>query len=132
MVDLLEQMAEARIREARTQGEFDNLVGTGKPLQLDQEYQPDPSLRVAYRILKNAGFVPKEVAQRQQIGCIESLLQQVTDPVKRRPLMAELIRQLSSLDCCINARADSRAHYFRQILDRLDCNPGTQTDKGAD
>ena len=116
-MNLLDQVAEARIREAQSQGEFDNLVGSGQPLQLDADELVEPSLRVAYRILKNSGFVPAEVLQRQQIGNLEALLQQVADPAKRKPLIAELLKQLAQLDttCC----ADSRAQYFNKLLDRL-------------
>jgi len=116
-VNLLDQVAEARIREAQSDGEFDNLAGAGQPLQLDSDELVEPSLRVAYRILKNSGFVPAEVLQRQQIGNIESLLQQVSDPAKRKPLIAQLLRQLAQIDTTLCA--DSRAHYYCQLLDRL-------------
>lgn len=53
----LEWIAERRIAEAVSQGEFDNLPGAGRPLDLDDL---DPSLpeelRLAYRVLKNAGM----------------------------------------------------------------------------
>lgn len=53
----LEIIAERRIEEAIERGEFDDLPGTGLPLDLDDL---DPSLpeelRLAYRILKNAGI----------------------------------------------------------------------------
>ena len=79
----------------------------------------DPSLRVAYRILKNAGFVPAEVVQRQQIGSIEALLQQVSDPLKRKPLIDQLLQKMSELNGPIMMRADIRAHYYEQLLERL-------------
>lgn len=118
-MNLLEQLAESRIREAQSNGELENLAGSGQPLRLDSDELVDPSLRVAYRILKNAGFVPAEVAQRQQIGSIEALLQQVSDPLKRKPLIDQLLQKLSGLDSPTVMRADSRAHYYRQLLERL-------------
>ena len=53
----LEIIAERKIEEAIERGEFDDLPGAGQPLDLDDL---DPSLReelrLAYRILKNAGM----------------------------------------------------------------------------
>ena len=118
-MNLLDQLAESRIREALSNGELENLAGSGQPLRLDSDEMVDPSLRVAYRILKNAGFVPAEVAQRQQIGSIEALLQQVSDPLKRKPLIDQLLQKMSELNGPIMMRADIRAHYYEQLLERL-------------
>ncbi len=118
-MDLLEQLAEARIRQAQSDGEFDNLAGAGLPLQPEPDELLDPSLRVAYRILKNSGFVPPEVAQRQQIGNIESLLQHISDPAKRKPLIAELFALLTQVDGSLTLCTGSRAQYYRQLLERL-------------
>jgi DnaJ-domain-containing protein 1 len=118
-VDLLDQLVERRIRDAQARGEFDDLEGSGQPLPVEPDVLIDPSLRVAYRILKNSGFVPPEVAQRQRVGNIETLLQQVSDPEKRKPLIARLLKELARLENPDSARADSRAAYYREIVDRL-------------
>jgi hypothetical protein len=74
-VDIFSQLAEGRIAEAMAKGEFDCLPGTGKPLPRDDYRLMSPQLRMAYRILKNAGIVPTEVALRKEIADIETLLQ---------------------------------------------------------
>ena len=58
---MLEFIAEQRIAEAIENGDFDNLPGAGKPLELDDDSLVPEELRLAYRILKNAGFVPPEI-----------------------------------------------------------------------
>ena len=58
MMDLI---AERRIEEAIANGELDDLPGAGKPLALDDDALVPEDLRMAYRILKNAGYVPEEV-----------------------------------------------------------------------
>ena len=50
----LEWIAERRIAEAVSQGEFDNLPGAGRPLDLDEDALVPEELRMARRILKNA------------------------------------------------------------------------------
>ena len=68
-------LAERRIAEAVSRGELDDLPGAGKPLALDEDALIPEDLRVAYRILRNAGFVPPDVAQRNQIAQLERLVQ---------------------------------------------------------
>jgi DnaJ homologue, subfamily C, member 28, conserved domain len=56
-----ELIAERKIEEALARGEFDGLPGEGRPLDLDDDALVPEELRMAYRILKNAGFAPQEV-----------------------------------------------------------------------
>ncbi|UCF26898.1 MAG: DUF1992 domain-containing protein, partial [Chloroflexota bacterium] len=44
------------IRRAIEEGEFDDLPGKGKPLQLDQNPHQDPEWRAAHNMLKSGGF----------------------------------------------------------------------------
>lgn len=60
----LELLAERKIAEAVSRGEFDDLPGTGRPLDLEDDALVPEELRLAYRILKNAGFTPKEVRDK--------------------------------------------------------------------
>jgi hypothetical protein len=69
-------LAERRIEEAIARGELDDLPGAGQPLALDDDALVPEELRVAYRILKNAGFVPPEVDELREIGQLERLVQQ--------------------------------------------------------
>jgi hypothetical protein len=56
---MLDFLAEQKLAEAVSRGELDNLPGAGRRLE-DDALVPE-ELRLAYRILKNAGFVPPEV-----------------------------------------------------------------------
>lgn len=58
---MLDFIAERKIAEAIANGDFDDLPGSGKPLELDDDSLVPEELRLAYRILKNAGFVPPEI-----------------------------------------------------------------------
>lgn len=44
------------IQKAIEAGKFDNLSGKGKPLHLEDNPLADPEWKMAYHILKNAGF----------------------------------------------------------------------------
>jgi hypothetical protein len=64
----LDALVERRIEAAIARGEFDNLPGAGKPLALDDDPLVPEELRVAYRLLKNAGYAPPELAQFAEIN----------------------------------------------------------------
>ena len=57
----LELIAEKKIAEALARGDFDDLPGRGRPLDLEEDPLVPEDLRMAYRILRNAGYVPEEV-----------------------------------------------------------------------
>ena len=63
----LESLTEKSIREAIEKGEFDNLAGKGKPLDLSENPFEDPDLRTVHRLLRNAGFAPAWIEERKDI-----------------------------------------------------------------
>lgn len=63
-------LIERRIDEARRRGAFDDLPGSGRPLELDDDRLVPGELRVAWRILKNAGFLPPEVEALRDIDAL--------------------------------------------------------------
>ena len=65
---IFDLIAEQRIAEALARGELANLPGEGKPLDLDDDRLVPENLRMARRILRNAGFVPPEVEAVREIG----------------------------------------------------------------
>jgi hypothetical protein len=70
---MLEFLAERRIAEALSRGELEGLPGEGKPLDLEDDALVPEDLRMAHRILKNAGFVPPEVQTLNEIAELERL-----------------------------------------------------------
>jgi len=80
-------LAERRIEEAIARGEFDDLPGAGRPLELDDVDPLLPEeLRLAYRILRNAGFSPGAVDETAERGkARKKLALLVTSPSLRAP-----------------------------------------------
>ncbi|MEK6335279.1 MAG: DnaJ family domain-containing protein [Acidobacteriota bacterium] len=60
-----ESLIDQKIREAMEQGEFDDLPGKGQPLDTSENPFEDPELRLAHRILRNAGFAPSWIEERK-------------------------------------------------------------------
>jgi hypothetical protein len=82
----LEKIIEEQIRKAMAEGEFENLSGKGKPLDLENYFKTPESLRLAYSILKSGQFVPQEVALLKEIEELESQLQVCKEDRQKRRL----------------------------------------------
>ena len=67
-MDHWENIAERKIREAMSEGAFDNLTGKGRPLNLEENPYEDPSLRMAHRLLRNNGFAPAWVEEAKDLA----------------------------------------------------------------
>ena len=75
---LLDELAERRIAEAMERGELDDLPGAGAPLPAEDDALVPEALRVGYRLLRNAGFLPPELALRREIADVEELVSAAT------------------------------------------------------
>jgi hypothetical protein len=89
-MDFLHRIAEDRIRAAQDEGVFDNLPGKGKPLILDDDSAVPEDMRLAFKILKNAGCLPVEMEMRKEIYNIRQLLNTAIDERTRKQLRREL------------------------------------------
>ena len=109
-------LAEQRIEEAMRDGAFDNLPGAGKPLSLDDDSMVPEESRVAYRILKNAGFIPPELEDHKEIADLRHLLATVTDEGERTRAHARLALLESMLDAKGRGSALRREPGYRARL----------------
>jgi hypothetical protein len=89
-MSLLDLLADRKIAAALDAGELDDLPGAGRPLDLDDDPLVPEHLRVAYRILRNAGFVPPELADRREALELGALLATIDDDGERRRAAARL------------------------------------------
>jgi hypothetical protein len=62
-----ESLVDQKIREAMERGEFDDLPGTGEPIDISVNPFEDPEMRLAHRMLQNAGFAPSWIEERKDI-----------------------------------------------------------------
>ncbi len=58
MTDRWQSLIDRQLEQAEKDGEFANLPGAGKPLNLNDDLYTPEHLRAAYRIMKNANVVP--------------------------------------------------------------------------
>jgi len=120
-VGFIERLAEQRIQEAQRNGEFDDLAGKGKPLELEDYSQLPEDLRMAYHVLKNAHVLPPEAEIMKDIKILEDLLKHVEDEGERKSLAKSLQWKMIRLDI-LKRRSmtiNSVRDYSRKIVAKL-------------
>lgn len=116
---LIDELAEARIADAIRTGQFKDLSGKGERISLEQDGLVPEELRVAYRLLKNAGYFPKEISVLNQISEVEQLIagldqgEQKSSAVKRLNLLRA---QLGRRSECLYLQHE----YSNKIINKID------------
>ena len=82
----LESFIEQQIRKAIAEGEFDDLPGKGKPVDLRAYFDTPEDLRMAYSILKDANVVPEEVQLLNDIEALKAQLETCSDQEQRNQI----------------------------------------------
>jgi hypothetical protein len=107
---MLDFLVEQKLLEAVSRGELDDLPGAGRPLALDDDSLVPEDLRLAYRILKNAGYVPPELEQLNEISRLEKLVMQGESDAEAH---SRAVRKLALLRTRIEPR------YYEKAARRL-------------
>lgn len=89
------------VRDAEKSGEVEKLPGYGKPLDLESDKHIPPKYRMAYRVLKNAGYAPPEVEMIRRIAELRSLLESQQDEATRTAMQAEIAAAQQKLDVAL-------------------------------
>ncbi len=119
---VFQRLAEQRIQEAMQKGEFDNLPGKGKPLELEDLSHVPEELRLAYKVLKNAGFLPPEAELLREIRTVEDLIEHMEDEEHR----CRQIRRLNYLIMKLNqlrgrpVNLEKEQRYYDKIVERIE------------
>ena len=81
---------EEQIRKAMEEGQFDNLPGKGKPIDLSDWQRTPEHLRMAYSVMKSAGIAPAEIDIKKNIGELKEAIKNTTDPDEKLRLINKL------------------------------------------
>lgn len=119
---LFQRLAEQRIQEAMEEGAFDDLPGQGRPLDLEEDSMVPEELRTAYRLLKNSGHLPPELAPNAEIREIEDLLARVEDEEARGKAKARLEVLVQRVQMGRGRRSSLQTEqvYKEKLLRKLD------------
>lgn len=115
------KFAEEQIQKAMERGEFDNLAGKGKPLQLEDDSMIPEDCRMAYKILKNSGYAPQEISESKEIHSVLDLLENCSDEKERY----QQIQKLNYLVMKANMRRrraldlEQYEDYYQRIVEQI-------------
>lgn len=120
-MDIFSTIAEGKIREALLNGEFDNLSGKGKPLNLEAMAHIPEELRAGYSILKNAGVLPEEMELKKEMVSLQKLIDCCHEENKRESLQRKLTCKMLRFDILMEKRSLNHAlgSYKRKIYNKL-------------
>ena len=116
------RIIEERIRKAQKKGVFDNLEGSGKPLNLENDSHIAEDLRLAHKILKNADCLPPEIELKKEIERTEDLLGGMQDTAQKH----RTLKKLNYLIMKLNAVRDTSIElempqqYSYKLVERLE------------
>jgi hypothetical protein len=122
MIQALQQLAEQRIAKAIEDGTLKVDGWKNKPLPLDDDSFVPDDLKMAYKILKNSGYVPPEVELRKEVQKLEDLIIKTEDSHQRVKQMKKLDLLMRKIDLQ-RSRPSSIEHddaYYQKIVEKID------------
>ncbi|NCO59338.1 MAG: DUF1992 domain-containing protein [Deltaproteobacteria bacterium CG_4_8_14_3_um_filter_51_11] len=120
----LDNIAERKIREAIENGEFDDLPGAGKPLVIEDDSNVPEDLRLAYKILKNADFLPPELELKKEIRQMEDLLSEMPDEKERYRMVKRINYQILKLNMMGRKSPffEESEVYYSKVVEKIGAN----------
>ncbi|UCD66684.1 MAG: DUF1992 domain-containing protein [Deltaproteobacteria bacterium] len=124
MLEAIRLIAERKISEAIQKGLLDTQEWRNKPLPMSNDNLVPEELRMAHKILKNAGYLPPEIETKKEIQQLEDMLVACEDEQTR----VKQIKKLNYLMLKLNTmKGDSvnierQEEYYRQIVERISVN----------
>jgi Domain of unknown function (DUF1992) len=92
------------IGEWLAENEFEELPGTGKPLNLDEYFSWPEDQRIGLSILKNSGCVSLEVERLREIKRLSDEMEKCSDETVRARLSRRLQEEQVELNLAIESR----------------------------
>jgi len=121
MIEAIQLIAERKIREALQEGRLQIEGWRNRPLPMSNDSLVPAELRMAYKILKNAGYLPPEIETRKEIRQLEDMLATCEDEYTR-------VRQIKKLNYLIlklntmqgdGGNIEGQEDYYRKIVERI-------------
>jgi len=78
------------IKKAQERGEFDNLPGKSKPIDLTEYFEMPEEVRMAQTMLKNAGMTSREVDLLKEIAGLRQILAKVVNENKKQEIQKQI------------------------------------------
>ena len=129
MITGFEKIVEERIKKAIKNGQFENLTGTGEPLELGCDATVPEDLRIAYKVLKNADCLPPEIEIKKEIQKTEDLLSGMGETAEKYKAIKRLNFLIMKLNTMRHQSValDMPQRYANRVVERLETASGNRT-----
>jgi len=120
-MDTLAFIAEQKIIEAMRERDLNSPKWKNKPLPLDDDRFVPDDLKMAYKILKNSGYLPPEIEERKEVKKLEDLITRTEDEHERLKQMKKLNVLLMKVDARrpFSSNLTSQDDYYRKIVEKI-------------
>lgn len=113
-------IVENLIIKAQRDGQFDNLPGAGKPLPPDEFAHYPEDIRMAMRILKNAGFDAEAQFVKEEMSDLQHQMKKATREEKTE-LEQEYNQKLSQMNRLLSKKGiQTNSSAFKQYQTQID------------
>ncbi len=118
--EVIARIAERKIQEAIEEGKFDNLPGKGKPIVFDDDPGVPLDVRMANKVLKNAGALPDWMMIQNDIlterqEAVKQRANLIRENERRQARLRTLRRDHPDVSRFAEWHALSRASYLRRL-----------------
>ncbi len=123
-MDSLARIAERKIVEALKKSNFASEKWKNKPLPLDDDKNIPDDLKMAYKIMKNSGYLPPEIVEKKEVQRLEELIAATEDEHERLKQMKKLNVLLMKIDEARTTPSNmaNQDDYYRKIVERITIN----------
>jgi len=124
MIAAIALVAEQRIREAMERGEFDELPSKGRPLDLDEDANVPDDLKMAYKLLKNGGYLDGSTQAGDALSLDAMLRSNPEERAKHRQMlklqvMEARARTQGGKSLSLECAGESGGEYFEKVVERV-------------
>lgn len=126
-MDSLAFIAEQKIAQAMQERDLNSPKWKNKPLPLeDDRFVPD-DLKMAYKILKNSGYLPPEIEDRKEVKRIEDLIAATEDEHERLKQMKKLSVLMMKIDAkrSFSSSISEQQDYYQKVVERISLHSKT-------
>ena len=120
-MDSIAFIAEQKILKAMEERDLNSPQWKNKPLPLEDDHLVPEDLKIAYKILKNSGYLPPELEERKEIRRIEDLIASTEDEHERLKQMKKLNVLLMKVEekRAFRSNIATQDDYYRKVVEKI-------------
>ena len=121
MIEAIRIIAERKISEAIEEGLLNIESWRNRPLPPSNDSLIPEDLRIAYKMLKNGGYLPPEIETKKEIQQLEDLIAATEDEHTRVKQIKKLNYLVMKLDAQRGGSTtlENQKAYYRKVVEKL-------------